>query len=231
MVVKPEEVRSFLSPLPIERMWGMGQKSAPHAHAAGFHTLGDLGAASDAQLTRAFGSHGPFMGKLARGEDERDVEPERDALTIGAEETFEHDLRSVEDMHRELLAQSMRVAERLFSEGLEARGITVKLKYSDFSLRTRSMQLPEPISDTSAIHRAACELLTRFEARPLGVRLTGIAMSKLGPLGEAVTLFPDERLQRGKKLEAAQAALRDRFGNGAITRGALLGKARRGEED
>jgi len=231
VVVKPEDVRSFLSPLPIERMWGMGQKSAPHAHAAGFHTLGDLGAASDAQLTRAFGTHGPFMGKLARGEDERDVEPERDALTIGAEETFEKDLRTPEEMQRELLSQSVRVAERLFSEGLEARGITVKLKYSDFSLRTRTMQLPEPISDTSAIHRAACELLTRFEARPLGVRLTGVAMSKLGLLGEAVTLFPDERLQRGKKLEAAQAALRDRFGNGAITRGALLGKGRRGEEE
>jgi DNA polymerase-4 len=90
------------------------------------------------------------------------------------------------------------------------------------------MQLPEPVSDTDAIFRAARSLLDRFELGKKGVRLTGIAVSKLGPLGEVVTLFPDQRLVRGNKLEAAQAALRERFGDDTVTRAALLGRPRRG---
>ncbi len=227
VVVRPEEVCAFLSPLPIERMWGMGEKSAPHAHAAGFHTLGDLARATDAQLERAFGNHGPAMGALARGEDEREVVPERDALSIGAEETFERDLTTREQLERALLGQAVRVAQRLFAEGLSAGGVTVKLKYADFVQRTRTMQLPEPVSDTDALFRAARTLLDRFELGKKGVRLTGISVSKLGPLGEVVTLFPDQRLERGNKLEAAQAALRERFGEESVTRAALLGKPRR----
>jgi DNA polymerase-4 len=228
LVVIPEDrVAALLAPLPIERMWGMGDKSAPHAHAAGFHTLGDLARATDAQLERAFGNHGPAMGRLARGEDDRAVEPEREALSIGAEETFERDLVRREDLERALLGQAVRVAQRLFAEGLSARGITVKLKYADFVVKTRAMQLAEPVSDTDAIFRAARTLLDRFELGAKGVRLTGIATSKLGPLGEVVTLFPDERLRRGNKLEAAQAALRERFGDESVTRAALLGQPQR----
>ncbi|MFO0715115.1 MAG: DNA polymerase IV [Sandaracinus sp.] len=227
VVVPADDVAGFLAPLPIERMWGMGQKSAPHAHAAGFHTLGDLARATDAQLERAFGNHGPSMGRLARGEDTREVEPERDAQSIGAEETFERDLVRREDLERALLGQSVRVAQRLFGEGLSARAISVKIKYADFVVKTRAMQLAEPVSDTDAIFRAARELLARFDLGKKGVRLTGVAMSKLGPLGEVVTLFPDARLGRGNKLEAAQAALREKFGETSVTRAALLDTPRR----
>jgi DNA polymerase-4 len=228
VVVREEDARRFLAPLPIERMWGMGQKSAPHAHASGFHTLGDLANATDAQLERAFGPHGPHMGALARGEDEREVEPEREAQSIGAEETFERDLVSVKDLERALLGQSVRVAQRLFAEGQAARAISVKIKYADFVVKTRAMQLEEPVSDTDAIFRAARALLGRFELGKKGVRLTGVSMSKLGPLGEVVTLFPDVRIARGNKLEAAQAALREKFGEDKVTRAALLDRPSRG---
>jgi len=227
VVVTEPEVRAFLAPLPIERMWGMGQKSAPHAHAAGFHTLGDLANGSDAQLERAFGNHGPGMGRLARGEDDRPVEPEREALSVGAEETFERDLTTRDELERALLGQSMRVAQRLFGDGLAARGISVKLKYADFVVKTRATTMPEPVADTDAIFRAARTLLDRFELGRKGIRLTGVAVSKLGPLGEVVTLFPDERLRRGEKLEAAQAALREKFGAESVTRAALLGRPSR----
>jgi DNA polymerase-4 len=121
----------------------------------------------------------------------------------------------------------VRVAQRLFAEGLSARAISVKLKYADFVVKTRAMQLTEPVSDTDAIFRAARELLGRFELGKKGVRLTGVSMSKLGPLGEIVTLFPDTRLGRGNKLEAAQAALREKFGDASVTRAALLGRTSR----
>jgi DNA polymerase-4 len=95
-------------------------------------------------------------------------------------------------------------------------------------VKTRAMQLTEPVSDTDAIFRAARELLGRFELGKKGVRLTGVSMSKLGPLGEVVTLFPDVRIARGNKLEAAQAALREKFGEDKVTRAALLDRPSRG---
>lgn len=222
VVVREEEVRAFLAPLPIERMWGIGPKSAPRVKAAGFHTLGDLAEASDERLARLLGSWGPEMGKLARGEDARDVEPGREAKSVGAEETYEHDLVRVEDMERHLLAQSMRVAQRLFADGLAARTITVKLKTADFRLHTRALTLPEAACDTDTIYRAVRTLLGRFELAGARVRLTGVSASALAPLDDVRTLFPDAKVERGKKLEAATAALRGRFGDSAVTRAALL---------
>jgi DNA polymerase-4 len=219
LVVVMEDVRSFLAPLPIERMMGIGKKGAIRAHAFGFRTLGDLATADAIRLERAFGKWGLEMAQLARGNDPREVEPERTAKSIGAEETFDEDLRDVDEIARKLLSQSARVAERLHLSGLAGRGITVKLKYADFSIKTRSLQVPEAVSDTSSIYRAARELLDRFEsARP--VRLSGVSVSSLVAIEDARTLFPDPAVERGRKLEAAMARLRDR--GAKMTRAALL---------
>ena len=221
VVVTEAQVPTLLAALPVERMWGLGPKGGLRAHAAGFHTLGDLARADDARLVRAFGDGGPAMARLARGDDPRAVEPEREAKSIGAEETFEHDLHGVEQVTTRLLAQSERVAARLVSEGLACRTLTVKLKFEDFSLQTRSLQFSEFVSDTGSLHRAACRLLTRFEVRGRGVRLSGVSVSGLAPLEDARTLFPDETAERGRKLEVAMAALRARTG-ATVTRAALL---------
>ena len=202
-------------------------KSAPRAHAAGFHTLGDLARADDARHARAFGDWGPEMARLARGEDPREVEPEREAKSIGAEETFDEDLHGEASIATKLLSQSSRVAQRLFLAGLAGRGVTVKLKYADFTVKTRSMQLPEAVSDTSSIFRAARTLLSRFDVGARGVRLSGVSISALAPIDAARTLFPDPGVERGRKLEAALAALREK--GAGVTRAALLGE--RDDED
>ena len=228
VVVRVEDVVSFLAPLPIERMWGVGQKSAPRMHTAGFHTLGDLAHADDAILERLFGTWGTEMKRLARGDDPREVDPDRDAKSIGAEETFEQDLTSRVELERALLSQSSRVASRLFAEGLAARGITVKLKYADFTIKTRAMALREAIVGTGSLYEVARTLLDRFDLTQR-VRLTGVSAGRLVPIAETRTLFPDERKQRDQKLEAVSAALRERFGGEPMTRAALLegGRARR----
>lgn len=219
VVVNPNEVRAFLAPLPIERMMGVGKKGAARAHAFGFRTFSDLAHGEADRLERAFGKWGREMAALARGEDDREVEPERAAKSIGAEETFDEDLRDVDAIARKLLAQSSRVAARLHLAGLAGHGITVKLKYSDFSIKTRSLQLAEPVSDTSSIYRAARQLFDRFEAaRP--VRLSGVSVSSLVAIEDARTLFPDPLVERGRKLEAAMARLRAR--GATMTRAALL---------
>jgi len=228
VVVKEDEVRALLAPLPIERMWGIGPKSAPRIHALGLHTLGDLAGAPPELLAQAFGPHGERLRALALGDDAREVVPDRAALSIGAEETFERDVRARDELERHLLAQAGRVAERLFEEGLAARGLTVKVKYADFTVKTRACQLDEPVQDTDSLFAAARALLDRFErGRP--VRLTGVAATHLVPHDGAPVLFPDPKIARGKKLEAAAAALRDRFGRGAVTRASLLGTDARTE--
>ena len=224
VVVREEEVQGFLSPLPIERMWGIGQKSAPRMHTAGFHTLGDLARADDALLERLCGTWGPEMKRLARGEDPREVDPDRDAKSVGAEETFERDLTTRVELERALLSQSSRVASRLFAEGLATKGITVKLKYSDFTIKTRASAQRDAIVGTSSIYEVARCLLDRFDLSRR-VRLTGVSAGRLVPIDQTRTLFPDEKKVKDQKLEAVSAALRDRFGGDTLTRAALLDPA------
>jgi DNA polymerase-4 len=229
VVVRAIDVQAFLDPLPIERMWGIGPKTAMTVRAQGIETIGDLARASPRLLERAFGKHGPHMQALARGEDEREVIPERAAHSIGAEETFERDVGDRTVLEHHLLAQARRVASRLHAEGLAAGGLTVKVKYADFTLKTRAMKLDEPVADTDAIFSAAKQLLDRFDLSKKRVRLTGVSATHLLEAEGAPRLFPDPKLARGKKLEAATQALEGRFGRGKLTRAALLDLDVRGE--
>jgi len=125
------------------------------------------------------------------------------------------------ELERALLSQSSRVASRLFAEGIAARGVTVKLKYSDFTIKTRAQALKDAIVGTSSIYEVARAQLDRFDLSRR-VRLTGVAATRLVPIEETRSLFPDEKKVKDQKLEAVSAALRERFGGDQITRAALL---------
>lgn len=231
VVVAPESVREFLEPLPIERMWGVGKKASAQLRARGFQTIGDLAATPVESLEAVLGSWGRSVHELARGEDDRPVVPDRDAKSIGAEETFESDLKTVEALERPLLHQAGRVAARLSRSGLRARCVTVKLKYHDHTSKTRQMKLPEPIADTDSIYDAARSLLPRFPPIARGVRLTGVSVSDLHEGPAAPTLFPDEKRARREQIEALTGELRERFGRKSLTRGRLLDHHARGDDD
>ena len=227
LVVVPErDARDFLAPLPIERMWGIGPKTAPHLRALGYRTLGDLADARPADLERHLGVWGTQVRALARGEDLRAVEPDGLAKTIGAEETFEQDLTRREQVERCLLDQAARVAQRLVAEGYSASTVVVKVKYADFTLRSRQLALAEPACDTLSIHRAACSMLDRFglEDGLFRVRLTGIAAASLTEGPPPKLLFDDGRA-RGRKLEEVTAAIASKFeGESLLTRATQLDK-------
>ncbi len=220
-VVDEARVVDFLAPLPVERMWGVGAKTAPRLREQGFATLGDLAAAPKHVLERLLGTWGAHVRELARGNDPRSVDPERAARSIGAETTHEYDLTARDDIARALLGHASQVAQRLHHEGLQARGVVVKLKYSDFSQRSRQVLLPEPVSDTGSIHAAAAELLRAFPSSRLGVRLTGIAVTHLGEGPVPPTLFPDVARARRARVEGVIADVGERFGLG-LTRASLL---------
>jgi DNA polymerase-4 len=223
LTIVPDDVRAFLAPLPIERMWGIGPKTAPTLRALGYKTLGDLADADPAKLQRAIGEWGAEIRELARGNDPREVVPDREAKSIGAECTYEHDLTAKEDIARTLLAHASRCAERLTASGLRARAVVVKLKLHDFTILTRRKTLDAPASDTRTLHEACLELLDRFPLERARVRLTGVQAQDLGT-GEPIqaALFRDER---GEKLRTVQDVLlkaKERFGDAPLTFATLL---------
>lgn len=227
-VVRPDEVRAFLAVLPIEAMWGVGKKTAPKLRAAGYRTLGDLAQADMRRLEELLGSFGPTAKALAQGIDPREVVPDRDPHSIGAEETFEHDLFDVESIERALLAQASRVALRLNETKQAARVVVVKIKYADFALKTRQLSLPAPVADTQSIYAAARDLLRRFTQLDRGVRLVGVAVAGLADVSATRSLFPDEKEERARKIEEVRKEIAHRFGKKGLTLAALLEKPDRG---
>src|SRR5690606_39078706 len=231
VVVREEEVERFLEPLPVERMWGVGPKSAERLRAMGYATLGDLARADVRVLERALGVWGREVHALARGVDDREVVPDREAKSIGAEETFDEDLVDRASIERTLLAHSVRVARRLHEAGLFARRVTVKVKYADFTLKTRQLRLPEPIDDATSLYEAARSLLERFPIAGRRVRLTGVSAGELSEGAPQPSLFTSPDRERRRALESVSAELGKRFGAAGLTRADLLDAPGRGDDE
>jgi len=223
LTVVPNNVGAFLAPLPIEKMWGIGPKTAPTLRALGFATLGDLATADPRALERALGSWGADVRLLAQGIDDREVLPDRDAKSIGAECTYEEDLRDREAIARTLLSHASRVAERLTEAKIGARAVVVKLKWHDFTVLTRRMTLPMPASDTQTLHGACLALLDRFPLEGARIRLTGVAVQDLCELApKQAVLFPDRKAERRRDVENLLLKAKQRFGDKPITFATLL---------
>ena len=224
-------VREFLAPLPIGRLWGVGQVTERELHTLGLRTIGDLARYPADDLVRRFGSHGEFLATLARGEDVREVVPHDPARSVGAEETFEDDLRGREALAAHLLQQSHRVARRLRHTGVLGRVVTLKVKYADFELITRRCTLPRPTDDGREIYAT---VLAQLERTDLGrqVRLTGVAVSGLTdePMARQTDLFEAARereMGRRRALNTALDAIAERFGEEAVVPADLKGRPRR----
>ena len=233
LVVVPEGgVTAFLAPLPVGRLWGVGRVTEAALRKLGIATIGDLARTPEGLLVARFGTHGREMRRLALGDDPREVVPDEEAKSIGAEETFEEDLRGAEALLPRLLAQSGRVARRLREAGARGRTVTLKLKYADFELVTRRCTLPHPTDDAGVIFAAVREDLGRTDlSRP--VRLTGVSVSGFGGEGPPAQLGlfdqpqPAEALEaRRGRLNAALDALEDRFGEGTVRPATLVERDR-----
>lgn len=222
-VVRADDVEAFLRPLPIEKMWGVGPKAAARLHSLGYRTIGDLANADAKRLEATLGVWGKQVSLLARGVDEREVTPGREAKSVGAEETYDEDLTDRADIERTLLVHATRIARRLVDGNLRGHRVTVKIKYDDFRSKTRQRRMGTAVSDVSSIYEAALTLLDRFPLAGRRVRLTGVSVGELVEGPAAPTLFEDPTLVRRRKVQDAVAQLRARFGDGgAVTRAELL---------
>jgi DNA polymerase IV len=180
-VVVPGQEASFLAPFDVRRLPGVGPKAEERLRSAGVHTIGALAALADDDLRRLLsGSVGAVLRDRARGIDPRGLDLEAERISTSVENTFERDLVDRERLHDELRAMAGEVAGHLRSRGQTARTVTTKLRYADFSIRSRSTSLDVGIDDPARIGDLACRLLDRgLRDRPGALRLVGVGVSGL----------------------------------------------------
>jgi DNA polymerase-4 len=171
----------FLAPFPVRRLPGIGPKAEERLTSAGVETIGALAALGDEDLKAVLpGSVGRVLRDRAHGIDPRGLELSTERISISVENTFERDLSDREQLHGELRRMADRVAEYLARNGQTARTVTTKLRYTDFSIRSRSTSLRVGIDDAGRIGDLACGLLDRALAdRPGALRLVGVGVSGL----------------------------------------------------
>jgi DNA polymerase-4 len=228
LVVEPGGEDAFLHPLPIGRLWGVGPATLQRLDGLGVRTVGDVAALPETALVSALGeAHGTHLSQLARNIDDRPVTPEREARSIGNEETFPTDVRDRAALERELVRLSDRVAARLRESGLEARTITLKLRFADFRTITRSRTDSATTAISTVIAGIARELLTPIDIGT-GIRLIGVSASQLAPPSDRQGVLaldgadPDATRERRGAVEVAVDAVRARFGAGAVGAGSLV---------
>jgi DNA polymerase IV len=220
VVVPPGEEAAFLAPLPIARLWGVGDRTQARLAEHGVRTVGDLAALDDDLLARRFGRMGPVLGARARGIDPSPVSGGEAAKSLSHEHTFMTDTSDPEVIEGTLLALSEGVASRLRAAGLRCRTVGVKIRDESFSTVTRQHTLPEPTDDTEVIWRTALRL-ARPEVRGARIRLLGVAATGLGE-PEQLDLFGGAG-ERRRRATQAMDAIRRRYGSRAIVRARLLG--------
>ena len=180
-VVPPGTEARFLAPFDVRRLPGVGPKAEARLRRAGVETIGALAELADSNVKRLLpGSVGRVLRDRARGLDPRGLELSAERISISVENTFERDLTDREQLHAELRRMAERVAGHLRESGRTARTVTTKLRYTDFSIRSRSTSLRIGIDDAVEIGELACGLLDRaLRERPGALRLVGVGVSGL----------------------------------------------------
>ncbi len=225
-VVGADAVEEFLAPLPVGAVWGVAPRTLQRLRGLGVSSVGDLVAVPEATLVTLLGeAAGRHLWRLARGVDDRPVEPDQRARSIGHEETFATDLADAVRLRAELVRMADAVASRLREAGVVGRTVTLKVRFSDFETVTRSLTLVDPTDSGAEVAEVAAGLLARLDLAR-GVRLLGVSLSSLAD-GSARQLRLDEvpgaswspgGRSRWREAERAVDMIRDRFGEAAIGR-------------
>ncbi|MGD8987968.1 MAG: DNA polymerase IV [Syntrophobacterales bacterium] len=224
-IVPQGNVVEFLDPLPIKKLWGVGQATHKTLSHLGVKTIGDLSRLPSELLVRRLGKQGLHLYLLANGVDEREVEAERKVKSIGHEQTYRVDIQDKEAAKKELLSLATRVARRLRGHGYVGKTITLKVKYHDFVQITRSTTLAEATDDSREIYSSCCAMLDKTDAGKRPIRLFGISLAQLSFSDEdkQLDLFDDKAVpQKRRRLNRALDAISDKFGDEAIVPGTLL---------
>jgi DNA polymerase IV len=189
-VIPPEKGPGFVEGLPVEKFHGVGPKTAEKMQRLGIHTGADLKAQSLEFLEQYFGKSGGYYHAIAHGHDERRVVPNRPRKSVGSETTFMEDLarpREIEEGVASVLEDVWSYCERT---GIAGRTVTVKIKYADFQIVTRSRTLPQPVNSRRELEQTSIELVRQIFPLEKRVRLLGVSLSNMGPREDAPPTEP-----------------------------------------
>jgi DNA polymerase IV len=226
LVVPPDGELSFLHPLPVERLWGVGTVTAAKLHDRGIMTVGEVAGLDEAALVSMLGSGaGRHLHALAHNRDPRTVQIRRRRRSIGSQRALGRAPRSAAAIDATLVALVDRVTRRMRAAGRVGRTVVLRLRFADFTRATRSHTLSHATAETQIILVAARVLLTA--AMPMierqGITLVGLAVANLENDDATQLTLPFDR-HSGGALDAALDEVRARFGSGAVTRAVLLGR-------
>ena len=224
--VPVDGILEFLEPLPVGRLWGVGDKTGELLGRLAIRTIGDLARTPEPVLQRILGEQNArHLSALAHGLDDRDVVPYEPPKSVSHEETFERDLDDDEEILRELLALSGRVASRLRADGYRARTVVLKARLATFTTLTRSRTLPDATDIGADVYRTVAELYRALPGVRRRIRLLGVQASGLVAAGsEQLAMLQGERWA---DVERAVDRIERRFGRGAATAASLLERERR----
>jgi DNA polymerase-4 len=220
-VIEPQRVQAILDPLPMGKIPGVGPAQSARLSKIGVKTIGDLRQTPRQLLGQWFGAeHADHLIRLANGQDDHPVADDREAKSIGQEQTFGVDVEDAHEVRGVLLQQCEQVGRRLRKHGVAAQTVTVKIRYGDFETITRAATLPEPTDLTDDLWHAGRAIFDRWASasfRP--VRLIGITASKLTPAGQVQhSLFADPQREKKQALDRTLDTIAGKFGKRAIGR-------------
>ena len=227
LVVPPGGELDFLHPLPVQKLWGVGEVTAAKLRERGIRTVRDVADVEEnslvAMLGRASGRH---LHALAHNRDPRPVQVGRRRRSIGSQRALGRRRLSMDELDAALVGLVDRVCRRLRKAERVCRTVVLRLRFDDFSRATRSHTMPEPSDDTAAILATVRGLLA--VAAPLlrdgGCTLVGISLANLGDAGDPFQLELPFGVRELGRLDKAMDGVRERFGAAAVTRAVLLGR-------
>ena len=191
-VILKHEAADIIAALPVSRIHGVGPKTAERFHQLGVHMGAHLKNMTEDQLVRLFGKHGRRYFELVRGIDDREVDPDTVRKSVSTEDTFAADLETIPELELEVPVLARGVARRLRQAGIMARGVSVKVKFSDHTIMTRQQLLPVPVAESGQLEAVAVQILReRFDPLPQPVRLLGVGAYDLQETPFQLPLFPD----------------------------------------
>jgi DNA polymerase-4 len=227
--ITSDRILTFLHPLPIQAMWGVGPKTAEVLERLGLRTIEDIAKLPRTTLIRALGeANGASLYELAWGRDYRDVTPEEPDRSISAAETFAQDLDNPEEILTEFLRLTERATARLRDRDLFAKTISIKVRFADFSTINRSKTLPLPIDSTHDVYEVVKGLYQALRIERARLRLVGVSLENLSE-GAPHQMMLGEREVGWRQAEGAMDQARARFGKGSVRPARLIKDA--GDEE
>lgn len=217
-VVPSGEERSFLAPLPVQMLSGVGPKTRERLERININTIGDLAGYSEVDLANKLGKHGYDLSRRAKGIDERGIVTERGVKSVSNERTFPKDLGRKSELKEYLSRLSRQVSNRLQKKNLRGKTVQIKLRWSDFTTLTRQTTLSQTINDFETIYESSLKLLDQVWEDGRRVRLIGVGVHNLDTHAQQLGLW-DTGVQKDLKLQETMRELQERYGENVISRG------------